>query len=134
MINLFVSNAIFDNFQANAFCDEICNLLTEGNSFPSNLALSGKAAKSLQEGNSSATVNNIIFRLDDWSAYLFLSEKLSSYTIRNYQKYHERLMFTYAAGRVSVCFEIWFSSTPLNRILNKNIYVENISNIPTNLL
>lgn len=134
MINLFVSNAIFDNYQANAFCDEICNLLSEGNTFPSNLALSGKAAKSLQEGNNSAAVYNIIFRVDDWSAYLDLSESLSGYTIRNYQKYHERLMFTYLSGRVTVCFEIWFSSTPLNRVFNKNIYLEHKNNIPLNLL
>lgn len=134
MIDLFVSNAIFDNYQANAFCDEICNLLAQGDLFPVNLALSGKAAKSLQEGNNSATVNNIIFRVDDWSAYLNLSERLGGYTIRNYQKYHERLMFTYLSGRVTVFFEIWFSTVPLNRVLNNNIYLENKNNIPLNLL
>lgn len=134
MINLFVSNAIFDNYQANAFCDEICNLLSKDGSFPSNLALSGKASKSLQEENYSAVIYNIVFRVDDWSAYLNLSEKLGGYVIRNYQKYHERLMFTYLSGRINVCFEIWFSSTPLNRLLKKNIYLENISNIPLNLL
>lgn len=134
MTNLFVSNAIFDNYQANAFCDEICSLLSTENSFPVNLALSGKAAKELQENSNSETIHNIVFRLDDWSAYLSLSEKLGAYTIRNYQKYQERLMFTYLAGKLTVCFEIWFSPKPLTRVFFNNIMVEQKNNIPENLL
>lgn len=133
MINLFVANAIFNNYQANVLCDEICSVLATSVVFPTNIALSGKAAYNLQGGITTA-VSNIIFRVDDLSKYFKLADSLSAYNIRNFQKFDKRLMFNYQAGAVNLCVEIWYSETPVERVLQNNIYLEKYQNIPQNLL
>jgi len=134
MIQPFLTTAIFDNYGANNFCDHLVSLIAqEGESFPSDFALSGRAAYELQRFTNEPC-QNFVFVTWNLEHYIKIANELVKFNVKELIKYKELLKFKYKSGSRDLCFEIYFEEKEQPITYYKDIALISLSSIPNTLL
>src|SRR5690606_23598988 len=110
MIQPFLTEVIFDNYGANNFCDHLCNLIVQPDEkFPSDFALTGRAAYELQNPTGTPC-SNIVFVTWNLEHFLILAREIEKFNIKDLVRYQELLKFKYKSGNIDLCIEIYYES------------------------
>lgn len=130
----YTDNAIFNNPQLNAICDDFLQKLVDkfasgepGGEIEiySTFILSGRAAAIIQ-GEVYPGATNITFETSSEIIFQYLQGHIEEFYNCNAIALADRILF-YPFG---FYFEIWFSPTPMVELEFENIYVQETSKIP----